>query len=396
MQAATETVCGCNEDLNTLLWIDTDPGIDDMFAIYVALTLYDKGVKVLGISTTFGNTNESQCSRNLKQLLRAFKVSPACKYIPKIYRGPSHALDESWKASARADEDIPIHGANGLGDLEDEELEKNYPQIWAQTPVECEKESFVTGIEKALNICEEKKKPLTFVSLGALTTLSIVATVFRDKYESGLVQPIVMGGALPDSIVFPKNPDRLYGYNEMLKYDSRLGRGNMAIYGSEEAEHNVFRDVLAAKNILCKGNAENSPCIFLVDWCQTILSALTNPELGKKLKESKNEFVRYMYRVSRDYPDFSFRTKDEHFFMIICDLVALWFGLFSSQLKEESEGVKCIKRGFIEDMEISRNGGGVTKLQEDDIHGNVFVASYIPDSFLDEISERLMILFSAE
>ena len=47
--------------------IDTDPGIDDAFAIYYALA--HPALELLGLTTTFGNVSVTQSTRNALTLL---------------------------------------------------------------------------------------------------------------------------------------------------------------------------------------------------------------------------------------------------------------------------------------------------------------------------------------
>jgi len=51
------------------LLIDTDAGIDDAHAILMALNR-PEDVKVLGITTTHGNTNVDQVGKNVLRLLK--------------------------------------------------------------------------------------------------------------------------------------------------------------------------------------------------------------------------------------------------------------------------------------------------------------------------------------
>ncbi len=79
-----------------------DTGIDDALAILYALTS-DK-LRVLGITTCFGNGNIVNTTRNT---LAIVELSP--KTVP-VYQGASHPLVSAWEPTAEA-----FHGPNGLG-----------------------------------------------------------------------------------------------------------------------------------------------------------------------------------------------------------------------------------------------------------------------------------------
>lgn len=83
--------------------IDTDPGIDDAFALFYALT--HPGFEVLGITTTFGNVPTPLAASNARYLLSRFgrKDVPVSEGSHKPYCRP---------ASLCADF---VHGKDGLG-----------------------------------------------------------------------------------------------------------------------------------------------------------------------------------------------------------------------------------------------------------------------------------------
>ncbi|GAB1310914.1 Uridine nucleosidase [Madurella fahalii] len=91
------------EDTRIPVWLDCDPGHDDTFAILLAA--YHPAIRVLGISTVFGNASLEKTTRNATSILTA--ISKASE-IP-VYVGASKAL---FRPTMHAPTDI--HGDTGL------------------------------------------------------------------------------------------------------------------------------------------------------------------------------------------------------------------------------------------------------------------------------------------
>ena len=84
--------------------IDADTGIDDSIAILFALKRPD--VRVVGITTGFGNTYASQAADNSLRLIQL--AAPA--YEVPVAVGATAPLQGEWEGP------VPhIHGDNGIG-----------------------------------------------------------------------------------------------------------------------------------------------------------------------------------------------------------------------------------------------------------------------------------------
>ena len=85
--------------------IDTDPGIDDVAAILLALASSE--LEVLALTTVYGNSSVDACTGNALHLLKTAGRTD----IP-VYRGAGKPLlrpaNEGWAAH--------IHGFDGLGE----------------------------------------------------------------------------------------------------------------------------------------------------------------------------------------------------------------------------------------------------------------------------------------
>ncbi|KAL2123241.1 hypothetical protein VTJ04DRAFT_3696 [Mycothermus thermophilus] len=91
------------EDHRIPVWLDCDPGHDDTFAILLAA--YHPAIRLLGISTVFGNASLDKTTRNAASILTAIAKA---RSIP-LYTGASHAL---FRPPLHAPTDI--HGDSGL------------------------------------------------------------------------------------------------------------------------------------------------------------------------------------------------------------------------------------------------------------------------------------------
>ncbi|KAH8762466.1 Inosine/uridine-preferring nucleoside hydrolase domain-containing protein [Diaporthe sp. PMI_573] len=92
------------EDERVPVWLDADPGHDDVFAILLAA--YHPGIKLLGISTVFGNAPLEKTTWNATSVLTAIGQHDR---IP-IYPGASSPLQRP-RLSENAED---IHGESGL------------------------------------------------------------------------------------------------------------------------------------------------------------------------------------------------------------------------------------------------------------------------------------------
>ena len=86
--------------------IDTDPGVDDSLAIFVALNSPE--LDVLGLTTVFGNAITSTCTENALRLLEIAKRTE----VP-VAEGAHLPLNGNLRGAASF-----VHGENGQGNVE--------------------------------------------------------------------------------------------------------------------------------------------------------------------------------------------------------------------------------------------------------------------------------------
>lgn len=148
--------------------IDCDPGIDDAYAI--ALALRNPNIEVLGIMCVSGNVRVENTTRNaqgitylLNKKVAIFKGSEAPLVCKPVFAGE-------------------IHGRSGLSNYEFDDDKLN--------PVS--KLDVISGYLQLINNCESK---ITIVAVGPLTNVAILLKAFP-KVKDKIEQLIIMGGGI--------------------------------------------------------------------------------------------------------------------------------------------------------------------------------------------------------
>lgn len=216
--------------------IDTDPGIDDAMAIFVALQSPE--IEVIGITTTFGNVYTSLATRNALHLLDVAGRSD----IP-VAQG-SHVTISKVTKLRIADF---VHGTDGLGN-------QNFPPPKG-TPIQQSGPSFL--VEQA-NLYPGQ---LTVVALGPLTNIAL-AMQLDPQFSQKVGQIVLLGGAF-----------------------SVNGNVNPA------AEANIFGDPDAADLVFTSGAD-----ILAVGINVTHQVILTDDD-REKLARSEGKFAQYLCKI---------------------------------------------------------------------------------------------------
>lgn len=216
------------------LIIDTDPGIDDAYAIALAMHTMRDEVEVIGVTTTFGNVRRDDATRNAKTLVNACATTATMKKkIPVVdgSRIPLVRLEttdvEGRRARDAADSDVFVadfvHGSDGFGNVREE-----YERVFRREKNGCgdggESYAYDEALEAADFIAETCAKHPGEVTVLALASLTNVALTFRRHPEClrNMSELVVLGGA--------------YGVN-----------GNV----NPAAEANILGDPEAADEVFC-------------------------------------------------------------------------------------------------------------------------------------------------
>ncbi|CAM1506745.1 Fc.00g063860.m01.CDS01 [Cosmosporella sp. VM-42] len=223
------------------VWLDCDPGHDDAFAILLAA--YHPHIRLLGISTVFGNASLENTTYNATSLLTAIGKH---KDIP-LHIGLSKALE---RPALHAPTDI--HGESGLDgtDLLPKPLCKPSP---------------VPGVE-AMAAALKAEKPGTawIVATGALSNVGAVLRDYPDliPHIAGLS---LMGGSLGGD--FSDAP--------LGMVDGHARIGNYTPW----AEFNILVDPEAAASIFNNPDIANKTTVVPLDLSHQVLATPETREL---------------------------------------------------------------------------------------------------------------------
>ncbi|XP_047980670.1 probable uridine nucleosidase 2 isoform X2 [Salvia hispanica] len=231
--------------------IDTDPGIDDAMAIFVALQSPE--VEVIGLTTIYGNVYTALATRNALHLLEIAGRTD----IP-VAEGSHVTITKGTKLRIA---DF-VHGTDGLGN-------QNFPPPeGAQI-----EQSAVEFLTEQVNLHPGK---VTVVALGPLTNIALAIESDPD-FVKNVQQIILLGGAF-----------------------SVNGNVNPA------AEANIFGDPDAADIVFTSGAD-----ILAIGINVTHQVVLTDADRDK-LAESSGKFAQYMCKILDVYFGYhhdAYRTK---------------------------------------------------------------------------------------
>ncbi len=165
-------------ELKKRIIIDTDPGVDDAFAIILALRSSELHVEA--ITTVNGNTGLKQATENALRALEILNVPGP----PPVIQGADRPLKREPFPSAS------IHGRDGLGEISFMKYrngKKKYPTPRLRPIPKYAPET----------ICELARRhsgELTLVTLGPLTNIALALTL-DPRVKRHIKEIITMGGA---------------------------------------------------------------------------------------------------------------------------------------------------------------------------------------------------------
>ncbi len=161
--------------------IDTDPGVDDAYAILLAMLSHE--FHVPAITTVCGNVPVDQATQNLLTILGLLDLDE----FPMIAQGEAAPLIKPLVTAAH------VHGDDGLGNtshLQNANGSPLYPP--ANTTL-----SSMTGTELILEMAAQYPDELIIVALGPLTNLATAIRKDPAKMRR-LRKIIIMGGVFEE------------------------------------------------------------------------------------------------------------------------------------------------------------------------------------------------------
>ncbi|KAI0630323.1 nucleoside hydrolase [Trametes polyzona] len=181
--------------------IDTDPGVDDVLALLLALASPE--LEVLAIIISFGNTDRSSSHLNVLKTYQALARHVA-QFPEDASRFPG--LTPQRKTILALGVDRPLegeihsaqyfHGRDGLGDITTRHPDLDYND--ANTADHPQLDIVATpGVKVALELIKsEPARTISYLALGPLTNLATLLRLDRDAVCSRLGRVVCMGGAL--------------------------------------------------------------------------------------------------------------------------------------------------------------------------------------------------------
>ncbi|XP_042206638.1 inosine-uridine preferring nucleoside hydrolase-like isoform X2 [Homarus americanus] len=259
--------------------IDTDAGIDDALAIFMALAAHKRGeIEVIAVTTVHGNTGVHHVNNNVLRILKTVDLME----IP-VYSGAAKSLVHPWTHSGEM-----FHGTDGFGDA-------HLPAIPPASSLLKPQHAVWTLLE----LVNKYPNEIVLTALGPLTNVAL-AIRLEPAFTSRLAAIYAMGG-------------------------NTRGLGNI----TSAAEFNFICDPESAKVVL----EETLIPIYLTPW-ETCLDGVTIPySLRKKLGDIQNPITELMNKIEAKI------LKKQHYEnWITCDQLAVAWMINDAKNQHSQQG----------------------------------------------------------
>ncbi|GAA5921816.1 hypothetical protein JCM3775_001838 [Rhodotorula graminis] len=167
----------------TKVWLDCDPGRDDLVAILLALHL--PSLELLGLSSVHGNATIEHMTYNAVRVLCSFATPEQIASTP-VHKGAERPL------LVRPKEGASVHGVDGLGGVEGL-LDMSDPTVAAKQ-AEALKGNAILGLADACRGLQDGEQ-MTLIATGSLTNVALFAQVFPDLLVDKVARIVAMAGA---------------------------------------------------------------------------------------------------------------------------------------------------------------------------------------------------------
>lgn len=198
----------------TKIILDTDPGVDDVLALLLALASPE--LEILAITTVHGNINLTNTTRNTLSLFNALKAAsettdPSVAWTKALFEGKKITLAAGAVSPLNKEKQLDaayFHGRDGLGGVSDtfpqylpsKGWESSFPALRSES-LGVQEFAGVTASQRLahdemIHILEsEPEDTVTIVAVGPLTNLSLACTTNYASF-SRVKEIVIMGGAL--------------------------------------------------------------------------------------------------------------------------------------------------------------------------------------------------------
>ncbi|KAI0790769.1 nucleoside hydrolase [Abortiporus biennis] len=183
--------------------IDTDPGVDDVLAILLALSSPELDVRAIIVS--YGNTDAESCYSNILKLYQAIArhldAHPDLRHKWPNFSGANRTI-LAIGATGPLEGDLHsaqyFHGRDGLGGLRERHPYLNVTEKYGLSSGHPQLQLIdKSGVDVALDILRsEPERSITYIVLGPMTTLAQVVRKDAETVSTRIGQVVVMGGAL--------------------------------------------------------------------------------------------------------------------------------------------------------------------------------------------------------
>ncbi|KZB81556.1 nucleoside hydrolase [Amycolatopsis regifaucium] len=157
--------------MGTKLIIDTDPGVDDAFAL--ALAARSDDVDLLGVTTVFGNVPLSHTTANARRLLRLFDRDD----VPVAAGAARPLVYDNAKAAGF------VHGQDGLS---------GHAGLLPEAARPLDERGAVRLLADLLEAADE---PVTIAPIGPLTNIALLLAAHPELREK-IGRLVIMGGGV--------------------------------------------------------------------------------------------------------------------------------------------------------------------------------------------------------
>ncbi|KAF1964927.1 nucleoside hydrolase [Bimuria novae-zelandiae CBS 107.79] len=214
--------------------IDTDPGVDDVLAMLLALSAKKEELEVVMLSLTFGNVEVQNCLRNVVTLFHYIEKEMAWRRENGREEGFEALVARKPIVAVGAEEPLAehmmvadfFHGVDGLGGIHHSHPHMSPAETWKSLfkptpePLNAEEAAELEKVKQAHSLFTPSLKPaheemlkllrdnepdtITIVAIGPLTNLAIAAATDPEAFLR-VKEVVVMGGA----VNWPGNPPNL-------------------------------------------------------------------------------------------------------------------------------------------------------------------------------------------